>query len=323
MLRSVKILSFSFLFCGVLLSQPYDDNRADVIRDIELYVGDITNLIETDKNLVDILLNKILLGLDADVNSELYFQAIEVLSDYKTVNFLDRTTTVISNKSASEYKMIVSALYDYNRITGEYIIAENAKKMALNKVKNAIVTYFIVDLKIVPPAVFPNKTTPNIVIKTEVVGIPKATSFTEEKLQERIDHLGKEAFEYKNLKVRELMETFAFADVGLNYSDMDLVNAFVDKVLLNLSLDNPEDFNFVSGMLFNGDVMHFMEATGLELKSSSGLYIAYNKMIVAIKDYTLFERTSREGILKSPVFVELRDKKFREFTRSVRVYRAK
>lgn len=322
MFRFIKVLSFSFLFCGVIFSQNYDDDRAAVLRNIGTYAGDLMELTQTDKELADVLLNKVLIGLEADINSIEYLKAIEILSDYNTINFMDRTAPLINTYSSYEYRKICSLLHDYNRISGEEIIATTAKKMALDRVRKAILAYFMMELKVVEPMPL-DKLFLRSTVNTEPVSIKKATAITQEEIQAKIEDIGKEAFEETQTKTKWLMEIYTYGETGVAPRDLDLVNAFLDKIFLDLSSTETKVFNFAMGILFNPDVVDLMNRSSVDLAYSPGLYVAYSKMLTVIKDYSLFERSNRLSISANPALVELKTQKLNELTRSIRLYRGR
>jgi hypothetical protein len=122
--------------------------------------------------------------------------------------------------------------------------------------------------------------------------------------------------------IRNMMTSFVFGEVKSNYSNTQLIDVFLEKVLEDLHFGSSRAFNFASSLLLNKDVFAFMERHGAGLVYSSEIYPVYNEMILAIKDYNKFI-TENKRFRNSPVLMKKGSEKFNTVTRSIRAYRGR
>jgi hypothetical protein len=122
--------------------------------------------------------------------------------------------------------------------------------------------------------------------------------------------------------IRNMMMSFTFGEVKSNYSNTQLIDAFLEKVLEDLHFGSSRAFNFASSLLLNKDVLAFMERHGAALAYYSVSYPAYNEMILAIKGYNKFI-TENKKFRNSPVLMKKGSEKFNTITRSIRAYRGR
>jgi ankyrin repeat protein len=118
-------------------------------------------------------------------------------------------------------------------------------------------------------------------------------------------------------QVRASMEAYAFGMVGVNKSDEELLEAFLDKAVKDMEMG----VNTGISILLSPEGESFLSLVepSLDLKGSS--ILKYTQMMNAIRDYRGYISTYAGVEHKVPNFMLIKQNKLNDITKSVRTFR--
>lgn len=130
------------------------------------------------------------------------------------------------------------------------------------------------------------------------------------------------ALELQTSKTRSMLERYSFVDTDANRSNMDIVERFLDKVIMDISSSDIRDRNIAMGLLLSKDVIFFMDIAEKNMIQVP-YYEYYSRMLEAIRDYDLFIQENRFNLTTSPSLIRLKNQKLSEMTRCLKAYRGR
>lgn len=118
-------------------------------------------------------------------------------------------------------------------------------------------------------------------------------------------------------QVRASLEAYAFGMAGVVKSDRELLEAFIDKAIADMDLG----INTGISMLLSKEGERFLSLVEPDLELTGTKILEYTKMMNAIRDYRTYVSTYSGVEHKVPNFMQIRQNKLNNITRSIRSFR--
>lgn len=149
---------------------------------------------------------------------------------------------------------------------------------------------------------------------------PTQNVVSKQDLENKLKEVRRAAWAERDQDIRDMMDAISYGKTGVSATNGEAINAFLERVLKDLSSDKSYEFNLAVGLLLNADVVDFMEK--YELSRTSG-DLTYGLMMIAIKDCRKFMLANEMNFASNPALVEIRDQKIREMNKAVERYMVK
>jgi hypothetical protein len=125
-------------------------------------------------------------------------------------------------------------------------------------------------------------------------------------------------------KSRKMIISYTYAQDWAGPSDLELLDAFMDKVLLKLSSNESQEFNLALSMLTDEGVMSFLKTAQLYVYlDKMDAYPSYNQFLAVLDAYSRLNLVSKNPAYNTPKMMRIKSEQVSSLTRSIRSYRFK
>jgi hypothetical protein len=144
---------------------------------------------------------------------------------------------------------------------------------------------------------------------------------------EALNRVRKEHDEKTYQQTKAMLISYVFGDKAVMPTDIELLDAFIEKILQDLSSGEEANFNFASSLLANKDVINFLEEAQLYVYiNKTASYPEYNKILALFRGYAdldLITSTETSALLNNPDLLRVKNEYLNDMKRAMKIYRSK